>query len=155
MKSRVAWLACLLLIVVGIVVSGYSSLPPASPVEVQITPPKADVPPDVAAFSGVWEGEWNSRVPALLIIEQVRPTWATVLHFSSSHPDGQVYDRRERVKARVLPGGKLQWGVPGRVVLEIAANGTTLQGKRDRVGREDTITLLKTSAQITSRRISP
>jgi hypothetical protein len=45
--------------------------PAALPADVEIAAPGDDVPADVAAFLGVWEGDWGGRLDGKLAVERV------------------------------------------------------------------------------------
>ena len=50
------------------------------PDDIKITAPAADVPEDIAAFSGVWEGKWNHfNIEAALIVEEINSKEAKVI----------------------------------------------------------------------------
>jgi putative ABC transport system substrate-binding protein len=41
------------------------------PPEVNLTPPATDLPSEIAAFSGTWEGLWNGVLPSRLVVESI------------------------------------------------------------------------------------
>jgi hypothetical protein len=41
------------------------------PQEVTIAPPAADLPPDLAAYSGTWEGAWGGNLQSRLVVEKI------------------------------------------------------------------------------------
>lgn len=43
------------------------------PKNIKIIPPAADVPKNIAAFSGIWEGLWNEDLPTILVVEEITP----------------------------------------------------------------------------------
>jgi len=109
MKKIIIGLACLLMALVGIALVGQLF---AQPREIQITPAYHDVDPAIAALSGVWDASPPHRLVTRVVVEKVRPKWATVLIFWSDRFGGGPYANWQRVKARVLATGDLQWGYP-------------------------------------------
>jgi hypothetical protein len=44
------------------------------PADAMVVPPDVDVPLEIAAYSGTWEGEWNNmmaRLPHTLVVEKI------------------------------------------------------------------------------------
>ena len=41
------------------------------PRDFTIVPPSPDVPPDISAFSGIWEGKWGGGLDGKLIVERI------------------------------------------------------------------------------------
>src|SRR5262249_16217281 len=79
------------------------------PPEVHVTPPSADLPREVAAFSGTWEGVWNNVISSRLVVEDIHADSARVVYAWADSPQGRFPGGWMRVDAQVLPGGKLQW----------------------------------------------
>lgn len=41
------------------------------PATIKIVPPSPDVPPQIAAYSGIWEGIWDIGLSVTIVIEQI------------------------------------------------------------------------------------
>ena len=44
------------------------------PKNIKIIPPSADIPKEIAAFSGMWQGAWNETLPVVLVVEEITLT---------------------------------------------------------------------------------
>ncbi len=103
-----ALFVCIILIAVcGITDAGEKkllNLDVPLPDDITIVDPAEDVPKDIAAFSGVWEGEWGNRSKGVLIVEEINSKEAKVI---LSQGKGQgIYTQPgnyERYKAIVTP----------------------------------------------------
>ncbi len=73
------------------------------PETLNIVPPTPDVPPEIAAFSGVWEGKWRGSLDTVLIVEKINTEKAEVI-ISVGHWVGYVY-----ATANILPGPAIEW----------------------------------------------
>jgi len=51
------------------VTGGWSRTP--LPATINIVPPSPDVPPQIAAYSGIWEGIWDIGLNVTIVIEQI------------------------------------------------------------------------------------
>jgi copper oxidase (laccase) domain-containing protein len=49
------------------------------PETVNIVPPSDEVPPEIAAFSGVWKGTWFGVVDTVLIVEKINTKEADII----------------------------------------------------------------------------
>jgi hypothetical protein len=47
---------------------------------VKITPPSTALPPQLAALSGVWEGDWEGRLDVALVVENINENGGTVIY---------------------------------------------------------------------------
>ena len=104
-----ALFVCIILIAVcGITDAGEKkllNLDVPLPDDITIVAPAEDVPKDIAAFSGVWEGEWVwNRSKGVLIVEEINSKEAKVI---ISRGKGQgIYTQAgdyQRYKAIVTP----------------------------------------------------
>ena len=77
---------------------------PSCPPEVRMTPPAADLPPEVKAFFGTWDGVLASR----LVVEEIDATYARVVYAWGDDPQERFKGGWSRITAKVLPGGALQ-----------------------------------------------
>jgi len=51
------------------------------PKKIKIIPPSSDLPKEIAAFSGRWEGIWEVRsLPTIIIVEEINPNEAKIIH---------------------------------------------------------------------------
>lgn len=89
---------------------------------------------ETAALSGVWEGFGADDLPMRLIVEDVHENWATVLYSWGDQPQGMFQRGWVRVRARVLPNGKLFWRYPGDFTFQLAEDWMTLVGTREQGG---------------------
>jgi hypothetical protein len=85
------------------------------PDEVQIVDPGSTVSPSLAAFAGVWEGEWDTRfggLSARLAVQEITPTSARVTYSFGGETGMQPAARELRYQVqgdRVLTSGGLSW----------------------------------------------
>ncbi len=103
------------------------------PDNVSMATPDARVTPDLAALAGAWEGTWltpgwGPGYDGLLVVEQLDGDQATILYSWGHHQyfsDSGWY----RQRARLLPGGKLEW-TRGKATLsfELAPDRKSLAG---------------------------
>jgi hypothetical protein len=142
-KARTGILTCLFLVLGCYVASaGIASAIAGSPA-VKITPPSEDLAPELAAFSGIWECHSHGVLPSRLIVEEIHPNWATVVYSWADHPTGEPKAGWARVRTKVFPDGKMQWGFPGKFTVEVAGDGMTIEGKKEQGGRVATFTMKK------------
>ena len=75
------------------------------PEDLKIVAPAEDIPKDIAAFSGVWEGEWPVLgIEAVLVVEEINSKEAQII-YAKGKLSG-FYEspaRYERATARVIP----------------------------------------------------
>ena len=77
------------------------------PATLNITPPSPDVPPEIAAFSGMWEGKWVGALYTILVVEKINTETAEVIYSTGEWmccKAGYIY-----VTAKVLPGPTIEW----------------------------------------------
>jgi hypothetical protein len=80
-----ALFVCIILVAVcGITDAGEKKLVNVEvplPDDIKIAAPAEDVPKDIAAFSGVWEGKWTRHgIEAALIVEEINSKEAKVIY---------------------------------------------------------------------------
>ncbi len=81
------------------------------PKKITMVPPSPDLPKEIAAFSGRWEGVWEARsLPAILIVEEINlkeakviSAWGKAVYFPPDY---------ERLKAMVI-GKEIQFTAKG------------------------------------------
>lgn len=79
----------------------HTPLPPALTIRL----PTSDLPPGLAAFSGVWEGKWDSGLPARIAVTQIYSSSAVVYYsFAATERSSAGVTRYD---ADVLPGNQL------------------------------------------------
>ncbi len=88
-----------------------ASLPPL-PTTLNIVPPSSDVPPEIAAFSGIWEGKWSKEQDTILVIEKIDTQKADVIislgRFTIWSVGIKPPNTYTRVTATVLPGPAIE-----------------------------------------------
>lgn len=113
------------------------------PPEVKITPPAAGLAPEVAAFSGIWEGAWDGTLPSRLGVESIDAESARVVYAWADHPQGRFKGGWTRARAKVLPGGKLQWGSEVKFTFEMTKDRMSIEGEREQGGNISSVTMKK------------
>jgi hypothetical protein len=105
--------------------------------DIHITPPAADLPPELAAFSGTWEGRWTySRLGNILlsrlVVEHIDAESARVVYAWGDDPFGRFQRSWNHVRAQVLLGGTLQWGSPDqKFSFTMVEAGMRIHGERE------------------------
>jgi hypothetical protein len=108
----------------------------------------ADLPSEVAAFSGSWEGRWAGIVVSRLVVESLDAESARVVWAWGDLPDGNVKRGWSRHRAQMLPGGRLQWESSSlKFTFTMAKSRMSLDGVRAErvqgVWRTRTVTMRK------------
>jgi hypothetical protein len=114
-----------------------------APPELHITVPAANLPPEVAAFSGTWEGAWDDVLPSRLVVEEIDTESARVVYAWADHPQGRFQAGWSRVRVKVLPGGTLQWGSDGRFTFTMARDRLSINGKWEEAEHIATVIMKK------------
>ena len=119
------------------------------PTDVAIIPPGSDLAPELAAFSGTWEGVWDGVLPSRLIIERIDATSARVVYIWGADPNGRFEAGYSRQNAKVLPGGKIEFGGSGRpyFVFTMSKDRSSIGGERESQGQINTTTMKKVDQQ--------
>ncbi len=112
------------------------------PYSVLILAPAKNLPPEIAAFSGTWEGLWGGGLPSRLAVELISPETATVVYAWADHPEGRFKGGWRRYNARVYPEGKLEFG-RGTVTLTFTINKDfkSINGVRESRGQFSYVTM--------------
>jgi len=81
------------------------------PATLNIVPPAPDVPPEIAAFSGVWEGKWKGSLDSILVVEKIDNNQADII-FSLGYsrkfkPNYSYYT------VQVSSDSSIEWSEPG------------------------------------------
>lgn len=127
------------------------------PVSSHAVPKASDVPVEVAALAGTWEGLRPDDLPVRLVVEDIRGRWATVRYTWGDQLDGKFHPGWERARALVFPGGKLFWRRPGDFTFQLSDDWTALVGKREQGGATATSLLRRVpgEAMLTSLNAVP
>ncbi|NOZ69776.1 MAG: hypothetical protein GXP46_11170 [Deferribacteres bacterium] len=115
-KNILLVLSCVFL---SVGITGCVAMSPAKPplpAVINIIPPSPDLPPEIAAFSGVWEGKWGAVQDTVIVIEKIDAKTAEVLiSFGEAERTGirpqNIYHYQT---AAVLPGPIIQWKISNR-----------------------------------------
>ena len=127
MALRVSLVFCLIITLAGCAAQG-TMLP--SPGDVKITHPSQDLPPELAAFSGIWEGVWDGVLLSRLIVERIDSESARVIYIWDDSP-GYFKAGWSRYLAKVFPGGKLEFGSSERMfIFRMARDRMSIEGER-------------------------
>lgn len=94
-------------------VIGCATPPPPLPPTLNIVPPDTDVPSEIAAFSGTWEGKWGSSQDTIIVVEKIDTQKADIIvSFGKlmAGAAGTVCEESYRyITASVQPGPLLEW----------------------------------------------
>lgn len=148
--KRSILVAAVLLLLIGfggfglVIRSGHSSLPPTA----------AAPAPDL---SGTWQGTWKEIRPTRLVVESVNlaDRTATLFYAWEDYPDGPFTHGLTRVRARILPDGKLQWSYAGGYTFELSEDGSRLVGTRRLSGKMARVVMTRVSADGPLSAVSP
>lgn len=146
MGPRFSVLALAALALTACASGGFGTYLPA-PSNVAITAPASDLAPELAAFSGTWEGIWDGALPSRLIVERIDATSARVVYIWGADPNGYFQAGWGRYNASVVPGGKIQWGRVNRFVFTMSKGRTSIAGERESQDRISTVTMKKVIQQ--------
>jgi hypothetical protein len=147
MRTRMAWLLCATVVFGAYGVLALMTSAPSEPPEMRITPPAPNLAPKLAALSGMWESAQDSLPPTRVVVERIDETRASLLLLiGPNHPSGYPCAGWERVRARVLRDGGIEWGYPERFTLRLAEDAATLEGQLARSGVTARTTLKKVGA---------
>ncbi len=87
--------------------------------------------PKLSTLSGVWEADPGGNTATRVVVERIDETRATILLIGRNHPPGYPHEGWERVRARVLRDGGVQWGYPVRFTLRVAEDEASLEQQRE------------------------
>lgn len=120
-----------------------------TPTNVAVIPPASDLAPELAAFSGTWEGVWDGLLPSQLIVERIDATSARVVYIWGADPNSSFKAGWRRFNASVLPSGKIEFGGSGRphFVFTMSKDRTSITGERENRGHINTTTMKKVGQQ--------
>ena len=135
-----ALFVCIILItVLGMATAGEKVLLTVEvplPEDLKIVAPAEDIPKEIAAFSGVWEGEWPAIGPeAVLVVEEINSKEARIIwakgKLSGFYESPASY---ERATARVIPEKrqiKFALGARDKFTFSIESNLEYIIGTED------------------------
>jgi hypothetical protein len=66
------------------------SLPVPMPADLRIVPPAADIPPERAAFSGVWVGRWDNFLDTALAIKEITSSGVSAVYAWGVYPAWRI-----------------------------------------------------------------
>ena len=118
------------------------------PEDLKIVAPAEDIPKDIAAFSGVWEGEWPVLgIEAVLVVEEINSKEARIIYakgkLSGFYESPASY---ERATARVIPEKrqiKFALGARDKFTFSIESNLEQIIGTEDLPGESYRIEMKK------------
>ena len=116
------------LILIGLLLIGCASTAPL-PATLNIVPPSPDVPPEIAAFSGKWEGKWWGFQDAILVVEKIDSKEAELI---LSYGLAQGFEPRYSYRtAEVANGPVLKCTAPNgdQLIFKIEQDVNELHGK--------------------------
>jgi hypothetical protein len=74
--------------------------------DIKIIPPGADVPKEIAAFSGKWVGEIKNASEVFLVVEEINDSWASIVYSWGDVIRLGTSAGYSRQKCKVIPGSK-------------------------------------------------
>jgi hypothetical protein len=86
--AKIGILMVLLAFAVTACATGGANIP--LPQTINIETPGSDVPPEIAVFSGKWEGWWPGGMDAVLIVEKITTTKAEVIYAWDDAPSWRI-----------------------------------------------------------------
>ncbi len=112
---------------------GFAAIPSSAdeaiplPSDINIIPPSADLPKELAAFSGRWEGVWTYYTPFVLIVEKINEQSATVVYAVPADVRARTKGLFARLNAQVVRDKKPRLectSVAGARLMFILNNGS-------------------------------
>ena len=119
------------------------------PDNIKIISPSSEVPKEIAAFSGTWEGNWGGMLEAKLIIEEINAKQAKIIYSrGDAAPGWNVKKGYDRVSAKVTPGKRpqIEWGDGinnPKFIFMMNKDLQSLAGSRKFKGRDDKVQMWK------------
>lgn len=115
------------------------------PEVIEIVAPSSDIPKEIAAFSGRWEGNWEGELDAVLIVEEIDSEKAKVIYAWGDSPRWRIDKDYSRIAAKVISGppAKIEWGGGERpkFIFEMRKDLKTIKGTREFRGRYSVVTM--------------
>jgi len=117
------------------------------PDDIKIAAPAADVPKDIAAFSGAWEGKWGAYTEAALVVEEINSKEAKVIYCEGEQTGFYPAPAScERYKAAVTPENfQIEFGPIEKIrfTFSMQNNLNQVKGTFKAPGGTDKITMTK------------
>jgi hypothetical protein len=80
------------------------------PATLNIVPPSPDLPPEIAAFSGIWEGKWRGYTDVVLVVEKIDMQKAEIiLSYGANYKHDSSYSYHT---ATISAGRAIEWTEP-------------------------------------------
>ena len=79
------------------------------PYDIKVIAPAAGLPPQLAAFSGKWNGTWSGTLEAVLIVEEIDAQRAKVIYAWGDAPTWQIVKGFRRYQATVGQNDEIQF----------------------------------------------
>ena len=94
----------------------YIPTPPPLPATLDIQTPSPDVPPEIAAFIGIWEGKWGASLDTIIVIEKIDNQKARLIYsYGKLEGSGIVGEAcYAYYTASVVRGPRLEWTVDAK-----------------------------------------
>lgn len=115
-----------LAMLVGCETTQTARAPAALPADVEIATPGDEVPADVAAFLGVWEGQWGSGLDGKLAVKSVTADGDATAIYAWGDSPGNFEAGRAEVKGEIRNGRLVLAEFPSgaRAAYELQTDGT-------------------------------
>ena len=115
------------------------------PKKIEIAPPSADLPKEIASFSGRWEGIWEEGpLNAILIVEKIDSKEARVIYGWGDCYRWRAKRNYASYKAKVIPGLKPKlefFSAYRKFTFEMGEDLKTINGTFDLRGAKYNITM--------------
>lgn len=110
MKNKFLFLS-FLVVSLGLFGCAYIPTPPPLPATLNIQTPSTDTLPEIAAFSGIWEGKWGETLDTIIVIEKIDNQKAELIFSYGKLGSSRIIGEASYSYyiASVLPGPKLEW----------------------------------------------
>ncbi len=110
-----------------------TATPTPMPANVKITPPAPGISPDIAAFSGSWQGTWSNGRSTVLVVERIEPRTDHIeaIAVYSWGPLKKIEPSGWRRYIGKIEPGKLELSVPRTTIIVtylLSEDGQTLEG---------------------------
>ncbi|HDH05718.1 MAG TPA: hypothetical protein ENH01_08395 [Nitrospirae bacterium] len=101
-KRNIIWgyILFLLFVFMGCV----TTTPPPLPSSFDIASPSDDIPSELSAFLGVWEGKWGGMMETIIVVEKIDEDKATVIYSWGGKEAGYMY-----IDDSIIPGPTIEW----------------------------------------------
>jgi hypothetical protein len=90
-----------------------------------------------------WEGTWDGVLSSRLVVEEIDATSARVVYAWADDPQGRFTGGWSRIRAKILPGGALQWGSDVKFVFKMAKDHRSIEGEREQAEHISLVTMQK------------